>query len=366
MHKTQLLWVQCEDFPLEGDGVTTLGALQLEQRRRQWLQRSDGKTGGVMGFFPLVKDLPVNFTVQLDRKRKILKHTEGTIHAWTLHADDAARVATSTQAEIILEHLPLQICVRKVHEEPMLQHLNLPPQVYGVSPKGVNWHVDAQKTLWVRRFGFPLRPDFASTVHAVTGAELKAAVVDLGDIFAMPNVDDAVKGYIGISRVSGHQDLRIAQPFAPAMFRLGRLELAYSFLKVQDTHCKFLRAEGPPVDQDELSVSLDKIESRMKTQLRELSHQKWHCVQCRQSMGHVHFLEDRTLMDTAFEKAIVNELVENGSLRRCTTCRSGRNQADNPTNYCKDCDEHFPKACFLDGYDDSCIEHASDDFYPSY
>ena len=132
-----------------------------------------------MGFFPLVKNLPVSFTMQLDRKRKILKHTEGTIFAWTLHADDATRVAASTEAEIILEHLPLQICVRKLNEEPMEQHLNLPPQVYAVHPRGVNWHVDHAKTLWIRRFGFPLRPDFASTVHAVTGAELQAATIRL-------------------------------------------------------------------------------------------------------------------------------------------------------------------------------------------
>ena len=117
--------------------------------------------------------------------------------------------------------------------------------MYGVSPKGVNWHVGHAKTFWVRRFGFPLRPDFASTVHAVTGAELDAAVVNLGDMYSAPHIDDAVKGYIGISRVKGHQDLRIAQEFAPALFRLGRLELAYTFLDVQETHAKFLRGEGP-------------------------------------------------------------------------------------------------------------------------
>ena len=66
-----------------------------------------------MGFMPLVKDLPVSFTMLLDKKRKILKHTPGTIVGWTLHEADVARVANSTDQEIILEHLPLQICVRK-------------------------------------------------------------------------------------------------------------------------------------------------------------------------------------------------------------------------------------------------------------
>ena len=152
-----------------------------------------------MGFMPLAKDLPVSITILLDKKRKILKHTPGTIVGWTLHEADVARVANSTDQAIILEHLPLQICVRKTTEESTQQHLNLPPNVYGVSPKGVNWNVDQGKNLWVRRFGFPLRLDFASTVHAITGAELNAANVNLGHITSAPRLDDALQGYVGIS-----------------------------------------------------------------------------------------------------------------------------------------------------------------------
>ena len=169
-----------------------------------------------MGFMPLVKDLPVSFTMELDRKRQITKHTQGTIVGWALHEADVARVANTAEQELILEHLPLQICVRKTTEESMEQHLNLPPNVYGVSAKGVNWNVDQGKTVWVRRFGFPLRPDFASTVHAITGAELDAANVNLGHITSAPRLEDALQGYVGISRVRGHDDLRIAQPFALA------------------------------------------------------------------------------------------------------------------------------------------------------
>ena len=143
----------------------TLSNLELSQRRRQWVRRSDDKTGGVMGFMPIAKDLPVSFTQQLDKHRRIMKHTQGTVEGWTLHRDDEHRVRMSSEPEVVLEHMPLKIYVKKRSVDPMPQHMGLPPQVYAVSPKGVNWNLDKSKTLWIRRFGFPLRPDFASTVH---------------------------------------------------------------------------------------------------------------------------------------------------------------------------------------------------------
>ncbi len=58
-------------------------------------------------------------------------------------------------------------------------------------------------------FRLPAAPDFASTVHAVTGDELDASLVNLGDFKSTPQIEDALKGYIAISRVSGLEDLRI-------------------------------------------------------------------------------------------------------------------------------------------------------------
>ena len=142
-----------------------------------------------MGFMPIAKGLPVSFTQQLCKHRRIMKHTQGTIHGWTLHLDDARRVAMASDTELVLEHMPLKLYVKKRTEDPMPQHMGLEPQVYAVSPKGVNWNLDKNETLWIRRFGFPLRPDFASTVHAVTGDELDAAMVNLGDIHVTPRLE---------------------------------------------------------------------------------------------------------------------------------------------------------------------------------
>ena len=130
---SQLLWAQCDDFPIEGQGVLTLNSLQLSQRRRQWLRRSDDKTGGVMGFMPLAKDLPVSFTRHLDKHRRILKHTQGTVEGWTLHPDDARRVQNSREPDIVLEHLPYKMYVKTRGGDAMPQHLDLPAQVFAVN-----------------------------------------------------------------------------------------------------------------------------------------------------------------------------------------------------------------------------------------
>ena len=95
-----------------------------------------------MGFMPIANGLPVSFTQQLDKHRRIMKHTQGTIDGWTLHPDDAQRVAMASDTELVLEHMPLKLYVKKRSEDPMPQHMGLEPQVYAVSPKGVNWNLD--------------------------------------------------------------------------------------------------------------------------------------------------------------------------------------------------------------------------------
>ena len=111
-----------------------------------------------MGLFPLVRGLPVTFTHQLDKQRRILKHTQGIIEGWTLHAEDVERVKNSTDAELMLTRQPLKIYVRKKDAEDMQQHFNLPPNVYAVAPKGENWSLDMSKNSLAATLRFPATP----------------------------------------------------------------------------------------------------------------------------------------------------------------------------------------------------------------
>ena len=87
------------------------------------------------------------------------------------------------------------------------------------------------------------------------------------------------------NQVSLLQSKRHAQPFAPALFRQGRLELAHSFLEVQATHSAFLRGEGPAVDLEALGKRLEAIEETTASRKTKLVHQKWRCNLCRRELG---------------------------------------------------------------------------------
>ena len=131
-HKLNLLWVQADDFPISGQ-IATLSGADLDAKRQQWLRRHDQDTGGgSMGFFPLIPDLPVLFTTTLDKTRKIFKFMRGSIRAWTLDPVDEERVKASNEQDIILQKPPLMVYVEKVGEN-MPQHLDLDPQIYGVT-----------------------------------------------------------------------------------------------------------------------------------------------------------------------------------------------------------------------------------------
>jgi hypothetical protein len=385
--RTQLLWVQCEDFPLEGQAVTTLNDWELAQRRRSWMRKSDDRTGGVMGFMPLAKDLPMSFTRQLDKRRKILKHTQVTVDGWTLDPRDEDRVRRATEPEIMLEFMPLKLYVRKRGGDAMPQHLDLPPQIYGVSPMGSNWPLDPPaKTLWVRRFGFPLRPDFASTVHAVTGDELPAAIANLGHRTNAPNLEDALQGYIAISRVSGHQDLRIAQPFPRRLFNMGRLEIAHCMLEVLESHCKALRGAGAAMTADDLAARLETIERNKRQHQNKLSDQAWPCYCCGESFTYVHYIDDLKADDADLNDKILACIEKPGSLRVCKACKMnnpGAGSANMPSQaqrggeakaavnlvrpqrlVCskKKCGEVLPLQCFLDLAEERiCVKCSGDE-----
>ena len=265
---TQLLWVQADDYPMSGD-ITNLQGDELEQRRRNWLRRHDQDTKGIMGLLPLVAELPVRFTMTLDKVREIYKFAKGNVVGWTLDPVDEVRLRDSTESEIVLLKMPLVIYVRR-QGEGMPQHLSLEPEVYAVTPRGAQWPIDPSKENWVKRIGFPLVPDFASTVHAITGDQLKTAVGDLGSVDARVNTEDALMGYITLSRVEEGDGMLIAQPCSPALFTQGPLEGAELLMS-------FLRGEVPEGD---LKARWDALEERAKMKRTDLDKQHWDCGVC--------------------------------------------------------------------------------------
>ena len=170
-----------------------------------------------MGLFPMVYNLPVTFTCTVDKKRKIFKFTQGNVVGWTLDVADESRVRETTDSEIVLQNQPKVIFIRRAGEG-MPQHEDCEPEVYALKPRSSGWALDPPRNdNWIKRFGFPLVPAFAATVHAVTGGQLPALIGEMDTFDATPSQEDALKGYIIMSRVESANNIAIAQPFSPSL-----------------------------------------------------------------------------------------------------------------------------------------------------
>ena len=71
----------------------------MNAKRVHWLQFHDQKTGGIMGLFPLIKDLPVRLTGHINRELALYKTTKCKIHSWKLSVNEA-RATVSPQVDI--------------------------------------------------------------------------------------------------------------------------------------------------------------------------------------------------------------------------------------------------------------------------
>ena len=66
----QLLWIVARDMLFLGS-IKQLRGAELAKREAQWLQKHDQATNGIMGFFPVAKDMPVRFTATVNKEYKI-------------------------------------------------------------------------------------------------------------------------------------------------------------------------------------------------------------------------------------------------------------------------------------------------------
>ena len=102
------------------------------------------------------------------------------------------------------------------------QYVGLPQNWFPLTAVSVRWKLGyGDDQAIIQRLGFPVVPNFSSTVHSATGRTLNSAIVDIGAIKEMPSFHTAMKGYIALSRVKAAHDLLIAQPFNPLLFQLG-------------------------------------------------------------------------------------------------------------------------------------------------
>ena len=78
-----LLWCVAEDRPLSLEH-RTLSDEELNEKRETWVTYHDKKTGGVMGFLPMVQDMPLSVTVTEQKNKKVMfKNRRCRLFGWT-------------------------------------------------------------------------------------------------------------------------------------------------------------------------------------------------------------------------------------------------------------------------------------------
>ena len=205
-HGAQLLWVQAEDSP-PAEHFDHYSKNDLAEMKERWLGPAyhARRTEGILSLLPVVYDMPMRVTLGNGRNFKDYGVHNGSrcrLKAWTLHAEDEITLKASNDEQVILGHLPAILWVEM--ERPLTKAFpGAPKSWFPIYPLTIQWCLDKGENIHISRKGFPVVPDFSSTVHLATGRTLKSIIGDLGDFEEPPSFSSAMRGYIILRRGYG-------------------------------------------------------------------------------------------------------------------------------------------------------------------
>ena len=144
----------------------------------------------------------------------------GKLRGWELEDLDLQALQQSSEPQVVLRALPKKLIVK--FDKPLKkQYHGLDENCFPLSPVTVYWTLDADEHIDISRRGFPIVPNFSTTIDGATGKTLDTAIADLGDFQVLPSFNRAMKGYIALSRVKKAEDIFLAQSFSPTLFQQG-------------------------------------------------------------------------------------------------------------------------------------------------
>ena len=185
---------------------------KLDANRRRWLELHEQDTAHVSSHVPLAVGMPVRLTTSVDCKRHLFHGRCCHIIGWAPHPKQER---LDVDGEWILTRMP-QIIYLLFDDVPWTVHPDLGKGVYPLTPVSRTWTLgNSTKERKIRRTGFFLVPDFASTVHMTQGQSLSAAFVDLvtREQEKMPTDETQTSGYVMLSRARNPMTVWLLREF---------------------------------------------------------------------------------------------------------------------------------------------------------
>ena len=174
-----VLWMGAQDTP-NNPAEISRDSEKLKQKLEKFKQFHDQKTNGIPGLCPLYVGMPGRVTEKIIHTKNkdivILKHTSFEVVGWELHPADRQRISGG---ERYLHYLPLCIYV-KFAKAKWKVHPNLDEGVFPLHPVIREWTLNNETQSKVKRRGYTMVPDFASTAFMAQGETLLAALADCG------------------------------------------------------------------------------------------------------------------------------------------------------------------------------------------
>ena len=133
--------------------------------------------------------------------------------------------------ERFLNYLPLCIFL-KFEGETWIVDDELGPGVWPLQPATRTWILNENSGTKIRRTGFALVPDYASTAFMIQGATLPASIADCGDVNDFGGLSDMMTTYVILSRVKAAHGLLLMRAFSPNIFQMGELPGPSCLLKL--------------------------------------------------------------------------------------------------------------------------------------
>ena len=223
------MWFAATDTPDNpAQIVKTPGKLQ--QRLQRFLQVHDQQTAGVPGLNIVYEGMQARVTEKLVKHKNIviLKHSPCTVVGWDLHPADRQR---KDGPERFLDYLPLCIFLH-FKDATWVVDERLGPGVWPLYQVERTWTLNESLGTKIRRKGFTLLPDYASTAFMIQGATLPAGIADCGDIADYGGLSELMTTYVILSRVKSANGLLLLRAFCPNMFQMGALPAPHCLLKL--------------------------------------------------------------------------------------------------------------------------------------